>query len=65
MTQALNTDVFCHDLPVVYDWTVLIEQRSLSFAELNSSNCHSQAWALSKGKPLIYEQIGYPCYEVS
>ena len=57
MTQALNTDVFCHDLPVVYDWTVLIEQRSLSFAELNSSNCHSQAWALSKGKPLIYEQI--------
>lgn len=57
MTQALNTDVFCHDVPVVYDWTVLIEQRSLSFAELNSSNCHSQAWALSKGKPLIYEQI--------
>ena len=57
MTQALDTDVFCHDLPVVYDWTVLIEQRSLSFAELNSSNHHSQAWALSKGKPLIYEQI--------
>lgn len=57
MTQALNTDVFCHDVPVVYDWTVLIEQRSLNFAELNSSNCHSQAWALSKGKPLIYEQI--------
>lgn len=41
MTQALDTDVFCHDLPVVYDWTVLIEQRSLSFAELNSSNHHS------------------------
>ena len=57
MTQALDTDVFRHELPVVYDWTVLIEQRSLNFAEFNSSNCHSQAWALSKGKPLIYQQI--------
>ncbi len=59
MTQALDTDVFCHELPVVYDWTVLIEQRSLSFAELNSSNCHSQAWAMFKGKPLIYQQIDH------
>lgn len=57
MTQALAADVFCQKFPVVFDWTILIESHHLDFAELNSLNCHSTAWSMSKGKPLIYAQI--------
>ncbi|RYY78949.1 MAG: hypothetical protein EOO69_08855 [Moraxellaceae bacterium] len=57
MNQALAADRFCQKFPVVFDWTVLIESHHLDFAELNSLNCHSTAWSMSKGKPLIYAQI--------
>lgn len=57
MTQALDLNVFCNKAPMVFDWTVLIENQSLNFAELNSLNCHSKVWTLSQGKPLIYNQI--------
>lgn len=57
MNQALAADRFCQKFPVVFDWTILIESHHLDFAELNSLNCHSTAWSMSKGKPLIYAQI--------
>ena len=57
MTQALAAAMFCQKFPVVFDWTILIESHHLDFAELNSLNCHSTAWSMSKGRPLIYTQI--------
>ena len=57
MTQALAAAMFCQKFPVVFDWTILIESHHLDFAELNSLNCYSTAWSMSKGRPLIYTQI--------
>ena len=57
MTQALAAAIFCQKFPVVFDWTILIESHHLDFAELNSLNCYSTAWSMSKGRPLIYIQI--------
>lgn len=57
MTQAFAADRFCQKFPVVFDWTILLESHHLDFAELNSLNCHSTAWSMSKGKPVLYAQI--------
>lgn len=60
MLKALHQNtIACQKLPLTSDWAVLIEHQNLNFAQLNSLNCHSQAWTLSQGKPLIYNQIAH------